>query len=101
MLRRWSYDSRPSMLRSALQVWAQRDAEAYWRIRQRHWVARSIRYARGRGDDLGRQYGFAPCGHGFWQPRSVSGERLAQCRRVSEYLTQVAEAEGGGQPPPS
>lgn len=101
MLRRWSYDSRPSMLRSALQVWAQRDAEAYWRIRQRHWVARSVRYARGRGNDLDRRYGIAPFDGFSWQPRSVSGERLALCRRVREYFTQVAEAEGGGQPPPS
>lgn len=75
-----------SSLRTGLQVWAQRDAEAFWRIRQRHWIARSIRYARGRGDDMGRRYGFAPFDGFSWQPRSVSGERLALCRRVALVL---------------
>lgn len=73
-------------LRTALLVEDQRRTDAYWRNRQRHWVARSIRYARGRFDDMGRRYGFPPFDGLSWWPKSTNDTRLALCRRAVEYL---------------
>lgn len=78
-------------LRTTLLVEDQRHTDAYWRVRQRDWVARSIRYARGRFDDMGRRYGFPPFDSFSWQPRSTSDGRLALCRRVVEHFAPPVE----------